>query len=654
MRGRFINLFTIICLPFVGFANDLAISPTLVSPSSGCYLSSTSTVTVIIVNAASAPYGGTFTLSYSLNAGPLVTESITTFLPASATYIYSFIVKADLSACQVHNLNINLNLTGDVNPANNSLNVNVTSDCDPVAGAITFPDTVCNGINSGSLVLTGYSGTIKNWIYTNTGGPPWTWTGNTANSQSYSNIANQMQWWALVGSLYGFCPDDSTAIITIETVAQTNPGILPPNFDICDNGNGGQIDLTGYLGNVLDWEYSQDGGVTWTSLGNTTDSLDYLNLAATTQYQVLVQHNICPAVYSPPITLNLIPGTDPGILPADFSVCDNGNSGSILLAGYLGNILGWSSSIDGGSTWNAIANTTNTLNYSNLTVGTMYQVQLQHLFCPIETSVPITISVVPGTDAGNIMGQNIVCRYVNDSSLQSFPILGNVTDWIYSTDNGISWTSSGISGPNYPFTGLNSYTVFGAIVQHNSCIADTAYHSIVVMPLGASVSPDVTIFLGESVQLISTGGLSYSWSPTAGLNDPLSAVTFASPTTTTLYSVQITDINGCIDTAFVTVTVDTIPVVNALFIPNLLTPNGDGFNDVFQIANLDQYPNHELVIFNSTGQVIFQSQQYNNDWDVTFNGSKLPDGTYYYLLKLNDSTLNKDPIQGVLTIIDGG
>ena len=94
--------------------------------------------------------------------------------------------------------------------------------------------------------------------------------------------------------------------------------------------------------------------------------------------------------------------------------------------------------------------------------------------------------------------------------------------------------------------------------------------------------------------------------------------------------------------------------MNALFIPNLLTPNGDGFNDVFQIANLDQYPNHELVIFNSTGQVIFQSQQYNNDWDVTFNGSKLPDGTYYYLLKLNDSTLNKDPIQGVLTIIDGG
>lgn len=653
MRGRLIKLIAIICLPYIGLANDLAISPTLVSPASGCYLSSTSTVTVIIVNAASAPYGGTFTVSYSLNGGPPVSESVTTFLPASATYIYSFIVKANLSACQVHNLNINLSLTGDVNLANNNLNVNVTSDCAPVPGAIVFPDTVCSGINSGALSLTGYTGTVKNWIYTTTGGPPWTWTGNTASTQTYSNIASQMQWWVLVGSPYGYCPDDSTAIITIETVPQSNAGVLPSNFDICDNGNGGQIDLTGYLGTILDWEFSQDGGSTWTSLGNTTDSLDYLNLTSTTMYHVAVQNNICPAVYGAPITLNLIPGTNPGILPADFSVCDNGNNGSISLSSYLGNILGWSSSTDGGSTWNPISNTTNTLNYNNILVNTMYQVQVQHLFCPTEISSPISVTVIPGSDGGTIVGQNIVCHYVNDSSLQSVPGLGNVIDWIYSTDSGISWTSSGISSPIYPFAGINNYTIFGAIVQEGFCNADTTYHSIVVMPIGVGAGPDVTIFLGESTQLVAFGGTSYMWFPTTGLNDPLSSATFAAPTTTTLYSVQVTDINGCKDTAFITVTVDTIPVVNALFIPNLVTPNGDGFNDIFQIANLDQFPNNELVVFNSLGQVIYQAKQYNNDWEITWNGDVLPDGTYYYLLKLNDDAVPVDPIQGVLTVLAG-
>ncbi|MBL7899797.1 MAG: hypothetical protein JNJ99_14755, partial [Crocinitomicaceae bacterium] len=73
---------------------DLTISPMLVAPSSGCQLSTMETITIVVVNAQSSPYAGTFDISYSVDGGAPVVETVTTFLPASGTYIYSFIVKA--------------------------------------------------------------------------------------------------------------------------------------------------------------------------------------------------------------------------------------------------------------------------------------------------------------------------------------------------------------------------------------------------------------------------------------------------------------------------------------------------------------------------------------------------------------------------------
>lgn len=129
--------------------------------------------------------------------------------------------------------------------------------------------------------------------------------------------------------VYGYCPDDSTSIIHIDVVPQTNPGFLPANFDICDNGNGGQLDLTGYVGDILQWETSIDNGTTWTTIANTTDSLDYWNLTDTVMYQVLVQNDICPSAYSLPVTLTLIPGTDAGSIVGELLVCNFENDSSL-------------------------------------------------------------------------------------------------------------------------------------------------------------------------------------------------------------------------------------------------------------------------------------------------------------------------------------
>lgn len=67
-----------------------------------------------------------------------------------------------------------------------------------------------------------------------------------------------------------------------------------------------------------------------------------------------------------------------------------------------------------------------------------------------------------------------------------------------------------------------------------------------------------------------------------------------------------------------------------IFIPNVITPNGDGKNDRFIIIGISRYPNSSLFIYNRWGNQVYQSKNYQNEWD----GHGLSEGTYYYVLKL--------------------
>ena len=74
-----------------------------------------------------------------------------------------------------------------------------------------------------------------------------------------------------------------------------------------------------------------------------------------------------------------------------------------------------------------------------------------------------------------------------------------------------------------------------------------------------------------------------------------------------------------------------ITIICDLVIPNIFTPNGDNTNDLFIIANLEYYPNSHLQIFNRWGKKIYDSPDYQNDW----NGSNYSDGVYYFILDSN-------------------
>jgi gliding motility-associated-like protein len=76
------------------------------------------------------------------------------------------------------------------------------------------------------------------------------------------------------------------------------------------------------------------------------------------------------------------------------------------------------------------------------------------------------------------------------------------------------------------------------------------------------------------------------------------------------------------------------------YIPNIITPNDDDFNDYLVIPCLDiePYPNNSLVVYNQWGDKVYEASPYDNDpakaWRGTLNGKQgkdLPDGTYFYV-----------------------
>ncbi|RAJ08677.1 putative repeat protein (TIGR01451 family)/gliding motility-associated-like protein, partial [Chitinophaga skermanii] len=77
-----------------------------------------------------------------------------------------------------------------------------------------------------------------------------------------------------------------------------------------------------------------------------------------------------------------------------------------------------------------------------------------------------------------------------------------------------------------------------------------------------------------------------------------------------------------------TAAVPEMPNKPGVFIPTLITPNGDGQNDKFVILGLEKFPGSKLIIWNRWGNVVFRSNDYLNNWD----GSQLNEGTYFYEL----------------------
>lgn len=102
-------------------------------------------------------------------------------------------------------------------------------------------------------------------------------------------------------------------------------------------------------------------------------------------------------------------------------------------------------------------------------------------------------------------------------------------------------------------------------------------------------------------------------------------------------------VTSCIDTVSTTF---VLHILNCnIEVPNVFTPNGDGFNDSFVIKGLEKYPGSSLSILDRNGKVIYQSFDYKNNWSA----ENISQGTYFYSLKIKDE--NNTEKGGIISII---
>jgi gliding motility-associated-like protein len=184
-----------------------------------------------------------------------------------------------------------------------------------------------------------------------------------------------------------------------------------------------------------------------------------------------------------------------------------------------------------------------------------------------------------------------------------------------------------------------TYTVTGAANGCNAADTLKPYAVVLPVPKVTAAASATNITEGDSDTLKATGGGNYSWVPTAGLSCSTCATTVATPTVTTMYHITVTDSGGC--TAEDSVLILVKELSPPITIPNIITPNGDGKNDVFSIQNLQFYPNTVINIYDRWGRVVYTSNNYPNNWD----GGGQSDGVYYYILTLPNSKKYKGFIQ---------
>lgn len=425
-------------------------------------------------------------------------------------------------------------------------------------------------------------------------------------------------------------------VISIHLKGQSVGGTTSGGATYCDSTNSGFISLTGNTGTYF-WESSSDGGITWSSTGSSNTPQSYFSLTQTVCFRAIVQDGAFPPDTSTTSCVTVFLPSVGGTIGGGGTFCATSGAGTLNLSGNNGNVLSWQFSINNGLSWTTVSNTTTTLNYSGITQNTIYTAVVQNgPTCPTDTSSQVSFVIDAMTNGGTMSGNDTVCSGLNSGTVNLSGIVGSVITWVSSTDNGSTWTLIPNITSIQVYSNLNDTTFFSAVVQNGVCPVDTSGFAVITVlsPPFVDAGADTTIILGQSVNLNGTGNGSPVWIPSTGLSGSTIFSPVATPVSTTSYVLTVTDTNGCVNTDALVITI--IPPEFNGMVSNLFTPNGDGINDYWYIQDIQNFPDNEVIIYNIYGNQVYSGKGYKNDWQGTYNGAPLPDGTYFYVLKFED------------------
>lgn len=596
------------------------------------------------VNLAGSVTGGAST-------GYWVSNGTGTFAPDSSALNAQYIASAaDLSNGTVQLVLISTNV-GSCLPESDTMNIVYTQSATVDAGPL---DTIFVCENNPNASLNGSVSGVTNtgkWTSSGTGlFTPDNLTLNANYQPSFADISSGGVWLFLESTANQGCLPEMDSVFVSFTPAPTvdaGAGILACSNDPVINLNGiiGGATTTGsWTGgngsyNLSNTDLNAAYTPTPTEIAN---GFMFLTLTSTNNLGCTAEtDNVQIQFVAPPV--------------ANFSassVCLNKNTVFTNFSNQgFGTINSWQWNFGDGNSATS-QNTTNT--YTNFGTYTAELIIGSDVGCydTIQKTVEVfELPIADFTYTAACPNNQIIVDYTDASTTVNDPI----NYWYY--DFGGQGTSA-TQNPTQLFSANGNYTILHIVQTTNGC-ADSVSAVINIPPkpiANFSYNTNNGLNIGAVFNFINTSSneVSYSWD--LGNNN---TSTQENPNNTYfangnyLVTLEVTGALGCTDSTSEIIVINTVTNEINTLIPNAISPNGDFKNDVWKLEFIDLlYPNARVEIFNEWGQLIFESDGYDDPWDGTYAGEFVPDGTYYYIINLNDSgDPEQDIYKGTLLVL---
>jgi gliding motility-associated-like protein len=200
-----------------------------------------------------------------------------------------------------------------------------------------------------------------------------------------------------------------------------------------------------------------------------------------------------------------------------------------------------------------------------------------------------------------------------------------------------SWTSGSLSAnENFSQGEAGEYSVTVTDYCENSATANV----IVTEPAPLVVLETVEVCVqGESESIVEGGVTPYTYTFDELAMDQVGNDDVFTGIIPGIYTINVEDDCGSVGQCMAVV------IVCDTKIPNVFTPNGDSFNQFFEIYGVEQFPKSKFTVWNRWGTIIYESENYQNKWD----GTDAPDGTYFYVFERSDGEV----FSGHITLLTG-
>lgn len=450
-----------------------------------------------------------------------------------------------------------------------------------VGGSMAGTATVCSGANSGTISLSGNTGTVIRWETAVNANGPWSGVTYTASSLNYTNLTNSVYYRAVVKS--GECSETASDSAYIKVEPALAGGRIAGTGTGCEGENSGVLVLNNFGGTITKWQYSDNGGTSWTDSVTSASSLAYSNLLKTTLFRVEVQAGVCGSTLSDTATITIF--SEPKISFTAPRTCQDKavNFGNNTINGN-NNQYSWAFG-DG----NASNLFEPKYTYSSHGSFLVRLTALSSDNCQASDTMTIIIDSIPSVTYASPN----VCNGDTTSFTNNSTPVGGTSTWSFG-DGG----SSNSTSPKHKFGSEGSYSTSLLYRAPNGCeVTKTQITEVYPQPVSTYQNPSVAetkSFQFTNNSYVTSGNIGFQWIFGDGNTSIVQNPTHTYSDTGD-YSVQLISFNqNCRDTLSKTVVANPIPSAS------------------FTVSNLCQ---KDSVVFTNTSSIKKGGMTYHWDFD---------------------------------------